>query len=113
MADAFSRGVTETAKRLCDEDAALEEEERGALAPSRQLPMPIGEGGYTADEYAMMERDRGKYLLYMAALRGAASDFIARTNDKPLRIAVVGCGRGRLIEFALDAHVKAEVHAIA
>jgi len=32
---------------------------------------PLGGGGYSKEEYAMMERDRGKYLLYAAALREA------------------------------------------
>jgi len=102
--------AAEAAQLLCKEDAKSEEAELGCMPPSLQLD-PLLDGGYTEKEYEMMERDRGKYLLYMVALQKAVEDMLT-DDEQPVRVAVVGCGRGRLIEMALDASPRVNVWAV-
>jgi len=90
-------GVVSKAVALCVQDTQDEARQFGCLPPSRQVS-PLDNEGYSISEYAMMERDRGKYLLYLAALRLAVSD-LAKKKPGKVRIAVLGCGRGRLIQF--------------
>lgn len=66
-----------------------------------------------------MERDTSKYLLYHAAIRQAVADLVAASgsgSSTTVRVAVVGPGLGRLIQYALDgcdvAATAAEVVAI-
>jgi hypothetical protein len=51
--------VLSRARLFADEDLNAEEASRGWLPPCR-LCDPLGGGGYSKEEYAMMERDRGK-----------------------------------------------------
>lgn len=90
--------IVRKAVSVCREDTLDEAQEFGCLPPSMQVS-PLDNGGYTVEEYSMMERDRGKYLLYMAALQMAVSELVSRKPGVTVRVAVVGCGRGRLIQF--------------
>jgi hypothetical protein len=144
---ASSAKVHALARRLAEEDNLAEVVSRGWLPPCKVVS-PLGGGGYSREEYAMMERDRGKYLLYAAAVRSAVSDLLKASvvpapamtsaadgilpsppsssslsssssssssslssTTPPLRVLVLGCGRGRLVQFVLDAVAAVEVAA--
>lgn len=89
------------AAQLAKEDRQNEEDACGVLPPCRLLPYlshytsesrsrsreSVGgyidyimyvESEWTGEEYEMMERDRGKYLLYMAAIEAAIEDLAAQ-----------------------------------
>ena len=110
---AGSGWVLEQARAMAEEDLVAEEAGRGWLPPCR-IVSPLAGGGYSKEEYAMMERDRGKYLMYAAATREAVADlFEARRRERDggdrdcdevkIVVMVPGCGRGRLLQFVLDA----------
>ena len=101
--------VMKRAKELAVEDTVSETASRGWLPPSK-LVSPLGGGGYSESEYSMLERDRGKYLLYAASINEAIHDISSRTKNlhwkqgiTRMNVLVCGCGRGRLIQFVLDA----------
>ena len=101
--------VMKRAKELAVEDTVSETASRGWLPPSK-LVSPLGGGGYSESEYSMLERDRGKYLLYAASINEAIYDISSRTKNlhwkqgiTRMNVLVCGCGRGRLIQFVLDA----------
>ena len=101
--------VMRKAKELAMEDIVSETASRGWLPPSK-LVSPLGCGGYSESEYSMLERDRGKYLLYAASIDDAIHDIRSRTQNlhrkqgiTRMNVLVCGCGRGRLIQFVLDA----------
>lgn len=87
-----------------------EEDMHGPLPPSRAVdPLwpPL-----TAAEYAIMERDLGKYVLYGAAVADALGAWVRRgsgRDGKPCRAAVLGAGRGSLVRALLDAADRLEV----
>lgn len=87
-----------------------EEARRGPLPPSRAVdPLwpPLA-----AAEYAMMERDVGKYVLYGAAVADALKAWAERRsegNDEPCRAAVLGAGRGSLVLALLETADRLQV----
>lgn len=95
----------EMASRMARADHAAETAVAGQLPPCRNLD-PLSPP-LTPREYAMMERDRGKYLLYFAAIdqyvRDNKSPSRHRGRDGPLTAVIVGPGRGRLPSFLVDS----------
>lgn len=68
IADEFSRSIMAVAADWCRQDQTAEETKHGGLLlPCRNVP-PL-QPPLTLREYEMMERDRGKYLLYYAAIK--------------------------------------------
>ncbi|KAL6069483.1 hypothetical protein QOT17_007512 [Balamuthia mandrillaris] len=111
--------VMQEAAKLREEDQRRELLESRILPPSCNLdplfpPLSIR-------EYEAMERDRGKYLLYMTALFAATAKVISqrttmKEEDVLLRYFVLGPGLGRLISFCVEAArhfgVGFQVHAL-
>eukprot|EP00727_Mastigamoeba_balamuthi_P014525 m51a1_g9698 hypothetical protein (355) ;mRNA; r:1374907-1376194 len=115
------RGLHEAAARMCRETELEEVAECGGLiAPSRNLD-PL-DPPLTLSEYDMLERDRAKYLLYLAALVLATRDIAslraksAENRRGTVRYVVCGAGHGRLASLCLEAaaqcSVAAEVHCV-
>lgn len=66
---------------------------------------------WAGQEYEMMERDRGKYLLYMAAIEAAIEDLVAQKSMLgDLVVLVLGGGYGRLAEFCRASLLKHRCH---
>ena len=82
--------LLERAQHLCQTTRAQELEERGVLEPTRTLnplwpPLRL-------DEYDMMERDLGKYILYWGAIR-LALESLSKTLPGGLLRCLVVCHR--------------------
>jgi len=88
------------ARDMCTRLYAEELAESGVLPPCRTLP-PLAPA-LTPQEYAMMERDLGKYALYYAALRQCAADMRA-AGQTTLHCLALGPGGGRLAAYCLEA----------
>ncbi|EDO32564.1 predicted protein [Nematostella vectensis] len=105
--------VNVAAIELCKEDELNEKEKFGSLLPCRKLS-PL-EPFIKLEEYFMLERDRGKYLLYMAAIDSAVHQILAsrpNTRSSVVKCLVLGPGLGRLIAFCLDACKQQGANAV-
>ncbi|XP_032227836.2 protein arginine N-methyltransferase HSL7 [Nematostella vectensis] len=105
--------VNVAAIELCKEDELNEKENFGSLLPCRKLS-PL-EPFIKLEEYFMLERDRGKYLLYMAAIDSAVHQILAsrpNTRSSVVKCLVLGPGLGRLIAFCLDACKQQGANAV-
>eukprot|EP00301_Raphidiophrys_heterophryoidea_P024790 c8158_g1_i2.p1 GENE.c8158_g1_i2~~c8158_g1_i2.p1 ORF type:complete len:226 (+),score=63.33 c8158_g1_i2:55-678(+) len=110
MADLDLQVVLREAHEMALTDNLRELQERGTLLPAKCVDPLKYLGGYSLEEYEMMERDRGKYLLYWAAIKCAMADIVTaltieNDNTKPQSVTccVLGAGLGRLVSFILDA----------
>lgn len=87
----------------------------GELPPCRNID-PV-EPPLTMAEYANMERDGAKYLLYMTAVARAVADIAATLRQHEsaerhrFRAVIVGPGRGRLVRYVLDAAETSGIEA--
>ncbi|KAK3747775.1 hypothetical protein QZH41_008801, partial [Actinostola sp. cb2023] len=95
--------VMAAARDLCEKDSKTERDCFGELLPCRKIS-PL-EPFIKLEEYFMLERDTGKYLLYMAAIERATSDLSrsGNNNDTILKCFVLGPGLGRLVRFCIDS----------
>lgn len=100
--------ISAQAHRVAVQGHAAEIAEAGVLPPCRNtdpLDPPL-----RLDEYAMMERDEGKYLMYWGAIHAAVLELAASTPaPAPLQAVVVGPGLGRLARYVLDAANDADL----
>eukprot|EP00638_Chattonella_subsalsa_P005831 CAMPEP_0117746218 /NCGR_PEP_ID=MMETSP0947-20121206/7821_1 /TAXON_ID=44440 /ORGANISM="Chattonella subsalsa, Strain CCMP2191" /LENGTH=204 /DNA_ID=CAMNT_0005563511 /DNA_START=117 /DNA_END=728 /DNA_ORIENTATION=+ len=96
--------VQSYASVLTAQKLAEEVEVRGYMPPCQSLD-PLSGGGYREEEYEAMERDEGKYFLYYGSIKAAllalVSDESFHLSDV-MEIAIIGAGRGRLVEFCVD-----------
>ena len=101
--------VHAAAHALTLEGYAAERRDGGELPPCRNID-PV-DPPLTMAEYANMERDGAKYLLYMTAVASAVADIATSLRQhhpgdgQPhhFRAVIVGPGRGRLVRYVLDA----------
>ncbi|XP_078482391.1 uncharacterized protein LOC101242933 [Ciona intestinalis] len=109
--------VMQAARKIFSEDYETELKDRGVLPPTRnQHPLYPP---WSDTEYEAMERDKAKYFLYYYAVLTAVKDFkdrLADFSEDKLHVMVLGAGRGRLVDYCLDAihenDVKGLVHVI-
>jgi protein arginine N-methyltransferase 5 len=115
----MAEAVMAAAASLCVEDAVAEEEKYGLLMPCRKIS-PLSPP-LKLEEYSMLERDRGKYMLYWAAIHMAFQAMVESSHHSQdrrgfVQCIVVGPGLGRLIRFCLDAARKTQttviIHAV-
>lgn len=108
----FAARLMTAAAELCRQDQRAEEQAHGGLLMPCRNVSPL-QPPLALHEYEMMERDRGKYLLYYAAIKGSLQRLAERwvagvggesppTAKRPaapqtIRIVVVGPGGGRLV----------------
>jgi spermidine synthase len=94
--------------KLKELKAALEEEDETSRFYSQlddvlQTPLQPLKDDLDSVIYETFELDSPKYSYYQAAITSALMDTLSRLEEFPIRIAVVGAGRGPLIDAVIAA----------